>query len=262
MAVRDYECGSLMRQEDEEQLERVVALVGDVLGENVVGAYLFGSAVLGGLRRSSDLDVLVVAKRPTTREERQRLVDRLLVISGRVGRRVELTIVVESDVRPWRYPPRLDFQYGDWLRAEFARGNLDPCPMEKPDLASLITQALLADRPILGPAPAAVLDPVPHADLLRGILDGVDESLGVLDSDTTNAILTLARAWSTVATGAIRSKDAAAHWALARLPAEHRPVLDRARRIYLGEEEERWDDLRADVPRYAEYAAGRARVSC
>jgi predicted nucleotidyltransferase len=66
-----------MRDADQEQLARVVALVRDVLGPNVVGAYLFGSAVLGGLQPRSDLDVLAASKRRTTREERQGLVDRL-----------------------------------------------------------------------------------------------------------------------------------------------------------------------------------------
>ncbi|MGW1609082.1 DUF4111 domain-containing protein [Streptomyces sp. NPDC002285] len=59
-----------------------------------------------------------------------------------------------------------------------------------------------------------------------------------LDTDTRNVLLTLARIWTTLATGAIRSKDAAADWALARLPAEHRPVLAHARAVHLGDEEE------------------------
>lgn len=92
----------MLRDADQEQLERVSALVRDVLGSDTVGACLFGSAVLGGLQRESDLDMLVVSKRQMTREEKQLLVDRLLAISGRRTpqgrwRRVELTIVVESE---------------------------------------------------------------------------------------------------------------------------------------------------------------------
>ena len=75
-----------------------------------------------------------------------------------------------------------------------------------------------------------------------------DALLADLGGDTRNVILTLARIWSTVARGDIRSKDAAADWALDRLPGEHRPVLARARAIYLGHEEERWDDLRPRGP--------------
>jgi predicted nucleotidyltransferase len=240
-----------------EQLDQVIAVVRDVLGPDLVGAYLFGSAVLGGLRPRSDLDVLAVTRRPTAREEKQRLVDRLLVVSGNPPgppRPVEVTLVVESEIRPWRYPPRFDFQYGEWLRREFESGDVEPWPTTtNPDLASLITMVLLANRPLLGPPPAEVFDPVPRGDRVRAMVGDIDMLLGDLDSDTRNVILTLARIWSTVATDVIRSKDDAATWALARLPEEHRTVLARARAVYLGDEDERWDDLEPRVRPHVDY---------
>ena len=248
-----------MREADQEQLARVVSLVRDVLGPNAVGAYLFGSAVLGGLRPRSDLDVLAVSNRRTTREERQSLVDRLLAISGRSTpqdrwRNVELTIVVESEIKPWRYPPRRDFQYGQRFRAAFESGNLSPWPSATdPDLAALITMVLLANSPVLGPPPAAIFDPVPHRDLIHAIVGDIDAWLDTVDSDTRNVILALARIWSTVASGVIRSKDAAADCALERIPEEHRAVLARARAIYLGDEAERWDDVKPQVRPYADH---------
>jgi predicted nucleotidyltransferase len=241
----------------EEQLEQVLAAVRDVLGADVVGAYLHGSAVLGGLRPRSDIDVLVVSRRPTTREEKRSLVDRLFTVSGPASpgppRPVELTIVVESEIRPWRYPPRFDFQYGEWLRGEFESGNVEPWPTTNPDVASLIAMVLLGNRPLLGPAPAEVFDPVPRGDYVAAMVAGVDGLLGDLDSDTRNVLLTLARIWSTVATGVIRSKDDAASWVLARLPEEHRAVLARACAVYRGEAEEFWDDLRPQVRACADY---------
>jgi len=252
-----------MKDEDQEQLGRVVQLVSDVLGPELVGAYLFGSAVLGGLKPQSDLDVLVVSKRPTSRGKKQRLVDRLLAISGRRiperrWRRIEVTVVVQSEVRPWRYPPRFDFQYGDWLRGEFESGNLEPWPTTtSPDVASLITMALLADRPLLGPPPVEVFDPVPRTDLVRANVGDIDSLLADLDSDTTNVVLTLARIWTTAATGEIRSKDAAADWALELLDEDQRAVLARARAVYLGEAEDRWDDLRPDLRAHAEHVLAR-----
>jgi predicted nucleotidyltransferase len=250
-----------MREADEQQLDRVLTVVRDILGPDVVGAYLFGSAVLGGLQPQSDLDVLVVSDRQTTREEKQRLVDRMLAISGRSTprgqwRRVELTIVARSEIKPWRYPPSFDFQYGDWLRAEFERGNIEPWPATNPDLASLLTMVLLADTPMLGPPPGEIFDPVPHDDLVSAIAGDLEAVLGDLDRDTRNVILTLARIWSTIATGVIRSKDAAADWALARLPDERQAVLARARAIYLGDEDERWDDIWPHVRPHADHVVG------
>lgn len=240
------------------QVDEIVTLVRRVLGDDAIGGYLHGSAVLGELRPRSDTDVLVVARRGTTPGERRLLVDRLLAISGggpRSGapRPVELTIVVQSEVRPWHYPPRCEFLYGEWMRTDFERGGLPPSPRPSPDLATVITMVLIANRPLFGAPPAEVLDPVPHEDLIRAIVAGIPDLLRDFESDTRNVVLTLARIWTTAATGAIRSKDGAADWALPRLPAEHRAVLARARAIYVGEEEERWDDLRSRLRPYADF---------
>ena len=63
-------------------------------------------------------------------------------------------------------------------------------------------------------------------------------------ASTAEELKTLARIWTTLATGETRSKDSAADWVLPRLPVDRRAVLVRARGLYLGHHEERWDDLR------------------
>jgi streptomycin 3"-adenylyltransferase len=263
--ARGRSAAPVLSAADQKQLDRTLTLVKEVFGSDAVAAYLFGSAVFGGLRPESDLDVLAVARRPTTRAEKQRLVRGLLPISGRktpqgMWRRIELTIVVEGDVKPWRFPASFDFQYGDWLRREFERGNVEPWPTRvNPDLATLIRMVVLANRPLLGPPPAEVFDPVPDGDLLRAMVGDLDRLLGEIDSDTRNVILTLARIWSTVATGVIRSKDAAADWTLDRLPEAHRPVLARARAIYVGDRDEGWDDLEDHIGPHADYVAAEIR---
>ncbi|MFF9188075.1 aminoglycoside adenylyltransferase family protein [Streptomyces rochei] len=233
-----------MPERDRDRTDHLVTLVRHHLGdEDVLGVYAHGSATLGGLRPHSDLDLLVVVRNPTTHARRAALTQEMLKLSGGEGRRpVELIVVVHGDVRPWRYPPRRDYLYGEWLRDAYERGHV-PGPEDDPDLAPLLTMVLRADTPLHGPPPAVLLDPVPHTDLRRAIVAGVPELTAELESDTRNVLLTLARIWSTLVTGEIRSKDAAADWALARLPAEHREPLARARAVYLGHErDERWDD--------------------
>jgi predicted nucleotidyltransferase len=255
----------VIEEVDRQQLDRIVALVRDVLGPNAVGAYLLGSAVVGGLRPRSDVDVLVASRRPLTSAEKRELVDRIVPISWKetadgMQRGIELTVVVQTDVKPWRYPPNRDFQYGDWLRLALERGETEALAAKPdPDLASLITQVLVADVALLGPPPAEVFDPVPFSDVLDAILAYVDKWVGNIEDDTRNGILALARIWSALSTGALDSKDAAAAWALERLPAEHKPVLARARAIYLAGGEDRWDDMREDVRGYADYVVDEIR---
>lgn len=241
-----------------DQVQKTAELVGDVLGATAIGTYLHGSSVLGGLKPASDVDLLVVSRRRMNGRERRALLDGLLSISGSGStgavRPVELTVVVQSDVRPWRFPPTGDFLYGEWLRDRFEAGVL-PRPEPMPDLALLIATVLAGDRPVTGPPPAEVLDPVPPADLVRSSVAGIPGLLEDLDSDTRNVVLTLARVWTTLATGGIRSKDGAADWALTRLPPQRRPVLEHARKLYLTcrYSEESWSrELKAQVPSYVE----------
>ncbi|NYH80605.1 streptomycin 3'-adenylyltransferase [Actinopolyspora biskrensis] len=245
------------------QEEDTARLVHDVLGADVVGIYRHGSAVLDGLRPHSDLDLLVVSRRRMTWRQRRALVDGLLRGSGAVGppgsaRPVELTVAVDTDLRPWHYPPRCEFQYGEWSRAEFESGEL-PSPVSSPDLAPLVTMVLLGDAAVYGPPPGRVLDPVPHEDLVRAFAAAVPELLDELWSDTRNVVLTLARIWSSLVTGVISSKDAAADWALHRLPEGHRPVLVHARAVYLAQQEEDWENTAQRVRACAEYVVGEIR---
>ena len=256
-----------MSETDREQIAEILVCLQDVLGHALIGAYLHGSAVLGGLQAFSDLDVLAVSARQMTHREKERLVARLLAVSGAdlaavPPRPVELTIVVSSEIRPWRYPPSMDFQYGEWWREEFERGEIDPWPSRtNRDLTLLVTMALLGEATLAGPPPSEVFDPVPKADFIDALVAGIDASVDDIDWDTRNVVLTLARIWNGVATGAVQSKDAAAEWALPRLAPEHRAVLARAREIYLGTEEEYWDDMQDAIPPFADAVVAEIEVA-
>ena len=103
------------------------------------------------------------------------------------------------------------------------------------DLAILLTKARQHSVCLVGPPAAELFDAVPQADLSRALLDTVAQWNEAPDwqGDERNVVLALARIWFSAATGEIASKDAAAAWALERLPDEHRPVLARARDAYL-----------------------------
>lgn len=214
-----------------------------------LGVYLHGSAVAGGLRPDSDLDLFVVTRRRLTDAEKRSLVDGLLPISGRATRPprwrpLEVTVVAQDELRPWRYPPQMQLQYGEWLRSRFLAGELGPASVS-PDLAILVEVVRQSGRPLSGPPPAELLDPVPRPDLMRAMTDELPTLLDELQDDTRNVILTLARIWATIATGGFLSKDDAAAWAIERLPAEVRAPLSQSRELYLGGGYGTWDDQEA-----------------
>jgi streptomycin 3"-adenylyltransferase len=228
------------------QLDAVLDLVRDVLGDAAIGAYLFGSSVTSGLRADSDLDVLIVSRRPTSDTERRRLIDGLLAVSRSRGdptgrRHLEVTVVVRSDISPWRYPPPMEFQYGDWWRDEFTSGDIRPWTSPNPDLAVLLTAVREDAVALFGPPIDRLVDAVPRADLDRALLDVIPGLMADLEGDVRNVLLTLARVWFTLETGTISSKDVAADWAITRLPPGRGDAIRLARAGYLGKAQDRWD---------------------
>lgn len=196
-----------------EETEPVLKLLAELAP---LGVYLFGSAVHGGLRPRSDIDVLAVIARPTTDAEQQRLFEGLRALKGRP---VEVTLVVLEQA-----PTHMDFQWGAWAPDAWESG-------ENHDLAILIHKVLLANRPLSGPPPAQLLEAPPWDDVRAAMFASVDPILLDLHEDTTNVILALCRIYYSLVTGGIASKDEAGAWAHARFP---HVALHRARAIYLG----------------------------
>jgi streptomycin 3"-adenylyltransferase len=224
---------------------KALSIVEELFGKTLVGVYLFGSAVVGGLRVDSDVDVLVVAHQRLPEETRRELTAKLMEISGRVRnadfvRPLELTVVNLTDIVPWRYPPRREFIYGEWLRENFADNRISN-PETDPDLAIVLTKVRQSSIPILGPNAQQILDPVPAEDLERALKESLPNLVGALKGDERNVLLTLARMWMTAATGEIVPKDTAAAWAIKGLPKSLIPTLNLARRAYLGEVNDTWE---------------------
>jgi predicted nucleotidyltransferase len=245
------------------QIRDCLNLVNGIFGQDLLGVYLYGSSILGGLQKYSDIDLFVVTDRATTREEKAQLVTALLKISGIYMKSlklpIEMTIVEKTEINPWHYPPRFDFQYGEWLRNQFEHGNIEPwLAKEMPDLAVLVTQILLASTTLVGDDPDQLLSKVPYRDFMIAITDALPQLMSELDSDVRNVLLTLARVWSTVATDAMRSKQAAADWVISRLPEKYQSVMKRAKAICKGEEKEHWEDIQEFIKPCADFMLNEA----
>lgn len=226
------------------QAESAAAIVRELLGDGAVAAYVYGSATMAGLRRDSDIDVLVLSARQMTKRERGELARRLLPISGRWRsmaadglRPIEVTVVARPDIEPWRYPGVRDFQYGEWLRKDVEAGGAGLGPAEDPDVGLLVTMVRQFGRTLFGPDAGMALPEIPARDLRAALLANVDAVIPGLreNDDTTNGMLTLARVWYTLETGEFVAKDTAGIWAASCLSFELGGALHDAVRVYRGE---------------------------
>lgn len=242
----------------QQQLKGSLELLKQILGPDLLGVYLYGSSLVGGLQKYSDIDIFVVTNRGTSSEEKAKLIAGLLQISGiyMVGPKLplEITIVEKAAINPWQYPPHFDFQCGEWLRESFEKGILEPgLNSEMPDLALIVTQVLLKSRTLWGLEPGQLLPRVPYHDFMKAMLHDLNRLGTDLEHDTRNVLLTYARIWSTLETNEIRSKPAAADWVMERLPETYQPVMKRAKSICMGVENEYWDDIKVIIKPCAEF---------
>lgn len=201
-------------------LDRIVpAFVGDLattLGPDLVGAYLYGSAVSGGFDPAlSDLDVVVVVERPVDVVEFDvfaGIVDGLAAREPDWAERLDVVFVGRQTLAAFRsggpfleishdLPLRLLRRADEWLETWFL--------------------ALEADRAIVGPPPASLFPPIGIDEFLQVLVDDVERYAAAIRDDWTHGkvayrVLTVCRLLLSLDTRSICSKQDGAEWVAAR----------------------------------------------
>ncbi|MFC3570937.1 aminoglycoside adenylyltransferase family protein [Paracoccus simplex] len=227
------------------QIRSTLDILHRSLGDALIGAYLHGSLVSGGLRPQSDIDLLAVVESGLSESQRHDLLAGLLRLSGRHpaapggARCLEVIIFRRSDLAGGDYPARAEFVYGEWLRDAFEAGET-PMPDRNPEYSLVIAQARRQAIPLFGPPGDELLAEIPPGQVRQAMRDALPDLLDGLHGDERNVLLTLARMWHTACTGRFVAKDVAAGWAIARLSGQRAATLDHARRAYLGEIADDW----------------------
>lgn len=248
------------------QLSAALDVIQRHLEPSLLAVHLYGSAVDGGLKPKSDLDLLVtVASRPDDAVRRALLLDLLDVSAppvtsltstseGNGLRSLEVTVIVYDDVVPWRYPPMREMQFGEWLRDDITSGIIEPARIDV-DLTILLVKARQRSVALVGPPADEFFDPIPKSDFFRAMSDVLKLWNAPSDwaGDAAYIMLTLARIWFSAATGKIVPKNVAADWAAERLPADLRPVVLDARQVYLSFVEDPLDAYSDQVIAFVEY---------
>ncbi|ATB49599.1 aminoglycoside adenylyltransferase family protein [Corallococcus macrosporus] len=243
-----------------QQVSSACSVIGQRLARSLQAIHLFGSAVDGGLRPQSDIDLLVTVSAPLPDAIRGALMRDLLTVSAwpvtrESLRPLEVTVVVRDAVVPWRYPPMRELQFGEWLRAELEAGHVHPAVVDH-DVAILLTKARQHSVCLHGAPAIELFDPVPRVDLARALYDTVLQWNEPADwrGDERNVVLALARIGFSLSTGAIAPKDVAAQRAMERLPDEHRAVMRDARAAYLGAAQDDLASRGPEVTAFVRYA--------
>jgi predicted nucleotidyltransferase len=239
------------------EASKALPVVKKSFGNSLLSVYLHGSAVAGGLRPNSDVDLLAVIDQPTTYAVRKNLVAELMEVSGRYPaplggpRPLELIVFQRTDLATLSYPARSEIVYGEWLRDAFEAGEV-PEPVSDPEFTLLLAQARNEATALMGPQATEILPAIPDADIRRAIGDALPSLLDALEGDERNVLLTLARMWRTLVEGDFVPKDVAAQWAIPRLPDSDATLMANAREGYFNGAADNWSAQRQEARQVAD----------
>jgi len=218
------------------QLDWLTGGLEAVLGDALVGLYVHGSLALGCFNEAtSDIDVLGVTERALTEHEKLALVDLFLRFSLDPYP-VEVDVISVVQLRDWRHPSPFELHYSEWRRERWTadpRATLASFPNENADLAAHVAVARDRGVALIGLPPEEIFPRVDEAHLRDSLLRDLDWARET-ESGTLYGILSPCRIWATLETGELYSTASGARWALPRLPAELRPMVERALASYTG----------------------------
>jgi RimJ/RimL family protein N-acetyltransferase len=191
-------------------------LLGRLLGDDLVGAYLVGSGALGGVAPGqSDVDVVAVCATAPSRRPSTAMVAGLAELAMTWPLRgLELVLYPRAAVATPARRPRFALNLNVGPRMPY-RVSFDPA--DEPAHWFLLDLAILRDhgRTLTGPPPRDLVGPIPRSWLLEAVRDSLawhDAHEGAPQQTVLNA----SRGWRFASEGVWSSKDDAGAWALAR----------------------------------------------
>lgn len=238
------------QQYSSKQIECVCSVIEELFVGHILAVYLYGSSVLGGLKRNSDIDIFVITDEKITDIARIKLTEKLLFLSGTVNQKdkrpLEITIVNYQDIILQKFPPKYEYMYGEWLREEIELGMI-PQPNYDADLIILLWQVRKYSIILKGESALKLIPVISDNQIKKAIQTSLPNLLKGIIGDERNALLTLARMWYTLENHDICAKNIAAEWVLEKLPKNFKPLMELAIKGYLGECKDNWNDKKSEI---------------
>ncbi|MBR6185967.1 MAG: DUF4111 domain-containing protein [Clostridia bacterium] len=208
-----------------------------ILGDNLVGIYLHGSLASGCFRwDGSDIDFLVVAKKPLSLDKKIALVEALHALESEAPPKgLEMSVILEKNCRDIPCPVPFEIHYSSGHREEYERDGRGFCARmhgEDPDLTAHILCVNAFGEVICGPGITRVFDQVKKEDALRAILFDVEDAQDQLHENPVYYVLNLCRAVAYKREDLVLSKREGGEWALRHMPSVHQQVIQAALNAY------------------------------
>ena len=228
----------------------------EILGDELVGIYLHGSAVMGCFHaQKSDIDLMVVIKEEISDECKRKFMDMVVELNAQAPEKgIEVSIVRESVCRPFVYPTPFELHititHLNWYRQD-ADDYIQKMKGTDKDLAAHFTIIYHRGRTLCGKGIGDVFSEVDRAYYLDSILSDIENAAEEIAEQPVYMILNLCRVLAYKRDQLILSKKEGGEWGLTNIPEQYGELLVSAMDAYRTGDAMRFD--RAQAKKYAEY---------
>lgn len=243
-------------------LNKFVDMNRAILGENLVGIYLHGSAVMGCFHpKKSDLDFIIIVEDVILDEVKKKYMDMVVLLNEEApAKGIELSIVKKSFCNPFVYPTPFELHFSIAHLAWYKNNPEDYIQKMKgtdKDLAAHFTIITHRGKALYGQKIEEVFGEVSRQDYFDSIWADIEGAQEDILDNTMYIILNLSRVLAYRRENLILSKKEGGEWALANLPKKYHTPVRLALEEYASGNPSEYDMERA--VEYAGYMLGEIR---
>lgn len=211
-----------------------------ILGDNLVGIYLHGSAAMGCFNPlKSDIDLLVVTANDMPDETKRAYMDMVVTLNAQApAKGIEMSVVKREVCKSFVYPTPFVLHFSV-MHFDWYRDNPDDYVKKMngtdKDLAAHFTVIRERGICLYGEPVADVFGEVPDEDYMDSLWYDIADAEDDIAEDTMYLTLNLARVLAWQQEGKVFSKKEGGEWGLKNLPEKYHELLRKALSEYRGE---------------------------
>lgn len=235
----------------------------NILGENLVGIYLHGSAVMGCFNsQKSDLDFIIVIKAPVSNAAKRTYMDMIVELNRQAPEKgIELSVVRESVCRPFVYPTPFELHFSiahlNWYQTN-PEDYVEKMHGTDNDLAAHFTIIYHRGRTLYGKSIHDVFSEVSRENYYDSIWSDIENAREEIIENSTYIILNLCRVLAYCKENLILSKQEGGKWGLENVPEKYADLISGALAEY--ETNSSMNLKKSLAAEYAEYMLEQIKV--
>ena len=222
-----------------ELLSRFTEMSKKVLGDNLTGVYLHGSAVMGCFNpEKSDLDLILAVQNTVPDAVKMEFMENAVLLNREAPQKgFEWSMVRREFCKPFVYPTPYELHFSNshlkWFQ-EDPEGYIQKMRGVDKDLAAHFTIINHYGKTLFGEEIESVFDAVPRKNYIDSIWLDIQNAREDIVSNPVYVILNLCRVLAYLRDGLVLSKKAGGQWGMDNLSERYRPLVQNALAAYTG----------------------------